>query len=282
MARKKKNKNKDIQYTLDNISDFIDTLDTTDFDSQDFSIRPENWHPDKIMFLIEKNIYKFKLRQIKKPTTHIKHNDLVYCLRSIGITSLNLTQSFSPTYLGYTQEYFLWKFSNTKKTSSNINLRESEINKIKNKFKEMKESWESEEKPSAHYSVEHFEDMPIRISTIYEQKANIVRLFKEFYLELKKVSNPNNINSEKTLVEAVLFIIPFVLYDFEYLSATRKSSMIQTDNFDNHEYSEHGISTTLKANALFKKPTISVSTSMNFSDNVEKYNTHTEITKNPI
>lgn len=269
---KKKNTNKDIQHTLDNISKFLDGLDTTDFDNHDLSTHPENWHPDKVMFLIEHNIYKFKLKQMKKPTTTLRHYDLVQCLRSIGITSLNLTQSFTPTYPGYTQEYFLWKFSNVRKPANNfIGSKEQDINQIKNRFRTIKESFEKEE-TQEEYTTDMFNDMPIRISTIYEQKNNIVRLFKEFYLELKKVSNPSNINMEKNLVDAVLFIIPFVLYDFEYLSATRKSSMIQTESFYNAE-NDYGMNTTLKVNALFKKPTITISVVPNIDTHVEKSNT---------
>lgn len=248
MARKKKNNN--IEETMLEIGKMFEKLDVTDYDNQDFSTPPENWHPEKIMFLIHKSIKELKLKT-NPPTASTKHMAIVSCLRSIGFTSIKLTHSFSPTYLGYIQEYFSWRFEMSKST---------EIDKKDDEVKSRIQGLALKD-PIPLFMIENFEEIPLRTIGIYYQTENIVRLFKELYLGLKKASKPegSNINLEKNIVDVILIIIPFVLADFEALSISRKNSKNQSEQIKGLDGLESGITTTLKVNALFKKPTIRVS-----------------------
>lgn len=248
MARKKKNNN--IEDTMLEIGKIIEKLEVTDYDNQDFSTPPENWHQEKIMFLIHKSIKELKLKT-NPPTTSTKHMAIVSCLRSIGFTSIKLTHSFSPTYLGYIQEYFSWRFEMSK--SSEIDKKDEEI---KNRIQGL-----ALKEPIPLFMIENFEEIPLRTVGIYYQTENVVRLFKELYLGLKKASKPegNNINLEKNIVDVILVIIPFVLADFEELSVSRKNSKNQCEQIKGLDGIDANITTTLKINALFKKPTVRVS-----------------------
>lgn len=249
-----KNNNKNTNVPMDEVLSLLQSFTETDFDISDFSIPPEKWSNEKILFCIHSVIDRFELRSTKpqRNFNFLKHLKIASNLKSIGITSISLTHSFSPTYLGYTQEFFSWKFEISK--TSKINIEDKMDEKIREKIKAFKNRETDNLGPVL---AEDFEYIPVRIISLYEQPEHIVGIFKELYMGLKKV----NTNSDKTftdrdILDVVINIVPFVIFDLENLSVNRKATYVNNETFSGVNGSDTSYNTMIKVNSLYKKPSV--------------------------
>lgn len=267
MDRKNKNKKKiNTDKTMDSISSLLSKFNETDYDMYNMSKPPEHWDIEKVMFLVNKHIGKYDLFH-NPPATEDRHYYIASALHNVNLASISITHSFSPTYIGYTHEFFSWKFEG-QKSKSEYQKNSSGADILRSLFTD--EDKDKEKKP--YFFINNFEVINQRTVSIYDQRIHIHRLFNEIFIAFKKVTQydteeegPKKEKLLNQIIFSVFNLIPFILFEFEYLSLTRKNTRLQTENISNVAWADYGLKTTLKVNALFKKPIVRLNTTSAFA-----------------